>query len=676
MKKTIKDTLRKIGLSEKETEVYIFISKRGILTGTEVTRQLKLNKGQSYRLLKNLQKKGAVETTLEYPVRFVAVPFEKIVDSYIKSKREEVDLIEASKKDLLEDWKKISETEFASSLERFSIIEGKKKILQKINQMVEETKSKFSGALTISNLLRTDQLGAFDALEKKSVKSQIHFRVLTQSKEYNLKALRLLNSRLKPIVDLRGRNPSIGLPKFTRMVIRDKKEIILFLSETKDANDVCLWTNCKSIIQSFYDVFEGLWQDSIDLETLISQIESGKSSTQTQLIKNPTLAKKSYNELLKSAENEIIIVTSSEGLNDLLKMETQLEEWAKNKIIIKIMAPIINKNLDNTQYLLKWCEIKHIPLGYFETTIIDGNHLFQFKRSRSKLTSSESKFKDTYYTNDYGYIQKTKNMLYELWQQAHKPAPFSIRTISDSGLVSIKANNNHHKLLKKTMVMRDVHNNQIVTTRNEVLDKIKQEQKLLSKEDIHWNDTLRYFGSRAFSVISAPELFSVPKLVIGIFRFDAPSSFGTHNMMVIDLWKEKRDEGSFVPVALIQDDEKSLELRKMIFNVIDEKNFRILKQNEFVVRMKGSTLFAGWTVPIPLETHDIILPPCCLLFEGYGNIKSGSYVSSIFSGRKHESWYNSIDAFVTLYHPKSKYVGAGTEGFIDIDFLLLSKPPA
>jgi sugar-specific transcriptional regulator TrmB len=672
LKRTIKHTLRKIGLSEKETDVYIFISKKGTVTGTEITRQLKMNKGQTYRLLKSLQRKGAVETTLEYPIRFVPVPFEKIIDAYIKSKREEVDLIETSKKALLEDWKKISETEFASLLERFSIIEGKKKILHKIAQMIEVTSNKFLGALSVSDLLRADQYGAFDLLEKKS---NIQFQVLTQSKEQHLEVLRALKARLKPVAELRGRNPSLGLPKFTRMAIRDKQEIILFISDSVDTKEVCLWTNCRSIIQSFYDVFEGLWQDSIDIEKLISQIDSGKSPTQTRLIKNPTLAKKNYNDLVKSAEKEVLIVTSSEGLNDLSKMEPQFEEWTKKGVTIKIMAPIVNENLANTQSLLKWCEIRHIPLGYFETIIIDGTHLFQFKQSISKVASSdEAKFRDTYYTNDYDYIQKTKNMLYELWRQAHKPSPYSIRTLPDSRFSPIKLDK-HHELLKKTMVLQHAHNNQITATRNEVLDKIRQEKKLSSEENIHWNDTLRYFGSRAFSVINAPKMFSVPKMVIGVFRFDDSSSFGAHNMMAIDLWSETEDGGSFVPVALIQDIEKSLDLRKTIFNVIDEKNFRILKQNEFVVRMKGSTLFAGWTVPIPLETHNIIIPPCCLLFEGYGNIKSGSYVSSILSGRKHEFWYNSVDAFVTLYHPKSKYVGAGTEGFIDTESVLLSEPP-
>ena len=56
---------------------------------------MKIDKGQIYRILKNLQKKGLVEATLEYPTRFTAVPFEKVIDSFIKSKREEVAQIES-----------------------------------------------------------------------------------------------------------------------------------------------------------------------------------------------------------------------------------------------------------------------------------------------------------------------------------------------------------------------------------------------------------------------------------------------------------------------------------------------------------------------------------------------------------------------------------------------------
>ena len=132
---TIEKTLKNFGLSEKQAEVYIFLGKSGPLKGGEITKQLKMNKGQVYRILRKLQKKGLVEETLEFPARFTAVPLETVIDSFVKSKREEVAHIEEAKKRLLSDWKKISQSELDSSLEKFSVIEGKKKIFHKIEKL-------------------------------------------------------------------------------------------------------------------------------------------------------------------------------------------------------------------------------------------------------------------------------------------------------------------------------------------------------------------------------------------------------------------------------------------------------------------------------------------------------------------------------------------------------------
>ena len=89
-KEPIKKVLKSFGLTEKETEVYIFLAKQGVLRGRKIAKQMKKDKGQVYRILKSLQKKGLVESTLEFPTRFTAVPFEKVLDLFIKSKQEEV----------------------------------------------------------------------------------------------------------------------------------------------------------------------------------------------------------------------------------------------------------------------------------------------------------------------------------------------------------------------------------------------------------------------------------------------------------------------------------------------------------------------------------------------------------------------------------------------------------
>ena len=68
----IKDVLKKSGLSEKEIEIFILLNRKRMQKGTEIAKQLKMNRGQVYRILKSLERKSFVEATLERPKRFIA----------------------------------------------------------------------------------------------------------------------------------------------------------------------------------------------------------------------------------------------------------------------------------------------------------------------------------------------------------------------------------------------------------------------------------------------------------------------------------------------------------------------------------------------------------------------------------------------------------------------------
>ncbi|MEJ2240913.1 MAG: helix-turn-helix domain-containing protein [Candidatus Bathyarchaeota archaeon] len=381
MKGTIKKTLGNIGLSEKESEVYIFLGTRGPLKGSHISKYLKMNKGQVYRILKGLQKNGLVEATLEYPTRFTAVPFENVIESFIKSKRHEVHLIEDSKDQLLSDWKKISQTELESSLERFSVIEGKKKIFQKMSQMVKEADTNFSCVLAVSDLIAAEQNGVFSIQDSKE--SKIGFRGLTQLSKQNLIKVRHLQTVLPPEFDLRSRNCELCVSFLPRVVIRDNDEILLFISDsdfgsTVNSMGVCLSTNCKCIIQSFISIFEDCWSKSAEIENKINEIETGKFSPVMDLIKDSKTAKKFYYDRLYSAKKEILMVASTKRLIGISKNIELLKNLQKDNVSIKIMAPITFENLDYAKQLLENSEVKHIPVGYRETTIIDDQYLFQF----------------------------------------------------------------------------------------------------------------------------------------------------------------------------------------------------------------------------------------------------------------------------------------------------------
>ena len=79
VQETIKTALKNFGLTEKELEVYLLLARRGVQKTGQIAKQLKMNKGLIYRVLKKLQKKGVVEATLESPTRYTAIPFEKVI---------------------------------------------------------------------------------------------------------------------------------------------------------------------------------------------------------------------------------------------------------------------------------------------------------------------------------------------------------------------------------------------------------------------------------------------------------------------------------------------------------------------------------------------------------------------------------------------------------------------
>ena len=637
MKGTIKNTLKSIGLSEKESEIYIFLGKRGPLKGSEISRKLKVNKGQVYRILKGLQKKGLVEATLEYPTRFTSVPFEKVIDSFIKAKREEVDQIEESKDDLLSDWKKISSTELESSLERFSVIEGEKKIFQKISQMIKETKKQFLSISSANGLLRADNYGLFEDILNHPSGPKIKFRFLTQLTKDDFKPIKTILSKMKFALDFKGRDPERSSSIFPRMVIKDNKEILLFISDENDSSatrriEAVLCTNCKSIVKSFESVFQGLWTNSSDLEKRILELETGKASSTMELIKDPKIAKKKYYDALDQARKEILIVTSPKRLNEISNNVCMIRKWCKNGVSTKIMAPITTENLKATQKLLSCSEVRHISVGYRETTIIDGKRLFQFnKPCVSNVDDCEIlNLENVFFTNDQDFINQTKKSLFEVWKKTRFPYE-SIRSITDN--LSIKSNPllGHHSLEEETDFMKNMQYSFGDINEKTVLEKIQKEKKVATKDFVGWESIIRYFGTRAFATIPPVPSLSLPKMVIGAVYHDEDSTFGIENWLVINIWQKIKDGFGFVPVAFVQDTPKYVSFRKRIFKGYPvEKNFIIFRKGELQVQMRGKSLFVGWTKDIPLGIDGLTLPAAALFFEGYGEVKPGMFSMLFF----------------------------------------------
>ena len=372
---------------------------------------------------------------LDFPTRYAAASFEHILESVLKSKQEEVAFIEKSKSDLLDYVRKKKRSRLDPSLEKFLMISGQKRIYSKMIRIIKDTKQQLSVIASGPGLLDADRFGVFDAAFEHPLKSQIQFRFLTELPEQNLNAVKdILRRTTKVIVDFKVKNPDLGLSLFPRMVTRDNEEILFFISPKLnhvEKDDLCLWTNSKSLVQAFSAVFEDLWRNSTDLQEKLSEIETGKLRPKTYVINDWQIAKKKYYKTMQSAEQDIILVTSLEGLAEFLKRESLLKELTNKGVSVKLMAPIIGGNLDTAKQLSKICCVRHVAKIYLETTIIDGKHFFQFKppRANQQKNNSMPHFENAFYTNDIEYAEKMKTTLNYLWKNAHAPLAVTLESI-------------------------------------------------------------------------------------------------------------------------------------------------------------------------------------------------------------------------------------------------------
>jgi len=679
--------LEELGLTRLDARIYVFLAKKGPKKAKDIDSLLRIAKQQLYPSLKSLQSKGLVNATLERPARFSAVSFEKALDLFAKAKMEEAKSIQRSKDNFLSDWQSILIEKAEDKSAKFTVIEGRKYVYSKIQQMIQETKSSFSFVSTVPSLARADQFGLFDAAFSHPLKSKIRFRFLTEISDKNVNAVKLLLKRT-PMggLNLEGKTPDLGLKLCPRMVIKDDEEALFFIDHREggfatEQDNVCLWTDCKSLVRAFLTMFEDFWRNSTNIEKRIVEIETGRQMATTRIISDGKTALKEYHETLRLAREEIIMMTSAEGLIELWKSRGLLKEWMERGVSVKIMATITGKNLKAVQELPKCCAVRHVATTYLETTLVDGKHLFQFENPPpdNEKPKSIPYFGNIFYTNNPEYLEKTKSMLNDIWRNAFapsaitlgsilKPSMLAVAPLSDNEFAFSRPENPYEKMshgvVEKTGII----------TEKEVLNKIINAKKYPGK---NWPKSIvRYYGSDATAVIHPPSSFNLPDMMIWVFHYNKQSSFGAEDRLRIYLWLETPQGYAYVPVVQITDNSRAAEFWKTVMaGTPAGQNVQLIEKSKFQVRVHGNIVFAGWTVPIPLLPSQYILPPSCILFEGYSKIKTGTMSFVLPSGVKLHAEYNGLNAFVTFFHPSSKYSGPGTDGTIGRDVISTWYPP-
>ena len=678
-------TLMDFGLTRMDARVYILLGRRGQQKGITIAKTLKTHKQQVYRSLKNLENKGLVSFSLEHPARYSAEPFQKVIDLHIRTKIEEAQQLRHKKDSIIEDWLSLSIDADATVSERFIVIKGRNVIYSRIKQMIQQTKKCLSTMTSIPSLARADDFGLFEDAFNHSKGHIVEFRFLTELSRENVVTIeKILEETTKEKVQFKIRVPDLGLQLLNRIVIRDDEEALFFISPTnsttQENDELCLWTNCKSLVQSFMTVFEDLWKNSAEIDQKILEIKTGKSPPKTCVIKNAEESYRKYQQILNFAKEKVIILTSSNGLT-WCSREKIIQECALRGILVKIMGPVTNNNMKAVRLLSKHCQVKHVPTGYLGTIIVDDRHLFQFKNPtiNKDTTQSIANFENTFYTDDPDPIEKTENMLNEIWNNASSTPFTSIKELIQQPAQNKPVNadiiDKYKNEYKKVIGLSyNIEPEQGKTTQKGIIDKIEKATRILATNPE--KDIVRFYGAMGCAIIYPLQNLNLPVFIIQAFHANKKSSFGSLNSLTIYMQIKVTDCPSYLPVVHVTDNPKAYKFRKGMCNSQHTIEVtRLLKKNELNIQLDNNKLFAGWTVPIPLFPPKYIIPPACIIFEGYGNVKT--YLSELKGplNRTVKFEFNSLDAFVTFMHPSSKYSGAGSDGLLHKEMIMISFPP-
>jgi HTH-type transcriptional regulator, sugar sensing transcriptional regulator len=667
-------TLIDFGLSPLDAKVYVFLGKRGLQKGQDIAKALKVHKQQIYRSLKNLQNKGIVSVTLDHPARYSAEPFQKVIDLFIREKVEETQRLKQSKGSILSDWHSIAIDESEDTSQKFTVIKGKNIIYSKIKQMIQVTKKCLFTMTSVPNLVRADQFGFLDTVVSLPIKESVELRFLTELSEKNIHAVKgLLKKIPEKQSNFKIRVPDLSLKLFSRMIIRDEDEVIFFINTETDTaaaeqDDLGLWTNCKSIVNAFAGVFEELWRNSTDIQKRITQMETGNCPLQTSFIQDTETTNEKHVNTLLLAKKEIIMITSSENLISFWKNKTFSQKWLERSVCVKIMAPITTKNFEYSKQLSQFIKIRHVSPSYIETTIVDGKHLFEFKEPYlfEEKPREKSGFRDTFYTDDIEQVEKMLNTINNIWKNALPLSSVTQESVKPYGLMPPPLSNNHWRVVKNVLVSEE----KIEKREKDVLNKIISSHKTLDGEKL-------MYATAALAIVHPPDNFNLPDLMFQINQVEKQSIFGRGDSLLIYLWLDTPEGYFFAPSGGLGDNPEGVTLRREIFFTENpaKQSYRQVQKDELQIRVYGNSLFCGWTVPIQLYPSKYVLPPACLLVEGYGKVKTKAFSISLPSGFESAMEYNYFDAFVTFMHPKSKYSGPGTDGAFIRDLVTTNKSP-
>jgi CBS domain-containing protein len=211
---------------------------------------------------------------------------------------------------------------------------------------------------------------------------------------------------------------------FPRFLIKDEEEALLYAMSGDEPSvlkleDEGLWINDRMFISILKGFFAQMWQTATDAALRINELKTGIPPGETTIIKDPEEALARVMRVLASAEGDVVAITSSQGINNILENDI-FAKHCKKGLRCRLMAPLDLDNLEAAKKLSANYEVRHVPINFLTMMLVDNKNLFMFKTPPVNDWTSESLFYmgDTFYTNEPRSIERVSEMLNDAWKRS------------------------------------------------------------------------------------------------------------------------------------------------------------------------------------------------------------------------------------------------------------------
>jgi sugar-specific transcriptional regulator TrmB len=253
-------------LTPNQAKVYLFLSKIGVKTASEISKALKIPRTETYHLLSTLQQKGIIFSVFGKPTKFNAVGLEESLEILLNNEKNRLAELESGKDSLIKLWKIIpdyAENDKESQDNKFQSLQGRNSILVKLEQMIKESKENILVLGTDADFKRFYFTEFTELLEK----TKSNLRILTDFSENTPNIFEDMPSKTVKKIDDKNREDFC-------FIIKDDSEVIFFISNNKVKDMLAVWTDSKAFVTTLRSLFSLMWKkshhiDETDVESLL-----------------------------------------------------------------------------------------------------------------------------------------------------------------------------------------------------------------------------------------------------------------------------------------------------------------------------------------------------------------------------------------------------------------------